>query len=157
MLRLTQATIDDLPVVNHIIEAAISRWNLAERVKRLSLSSYLYSNLDLQQYTILLAKMNRDIVGIISYEQAENNDISLNKNILFIHGIYVAPDFQLQGVGTYLINAVEKITKKNKLSGILIKAHKEAVPFYIKNNFTPIQVTDIKRDYPDRYWKSIES
>lgn len=157
MLKLTQATIDDLPDINNIIELAISSWNLPQRVKRLSLSSYLYDELDLQHYTIFLAQVNNNTIGIISYEQAESKDVSLEKNVLFVHGLYVAPDFQRQGAGSFLIHAVEKIAKKNNLGGILIKAQKEAIPFYLKNKFMQIQATNARREYPERYWKSIES
>lgn len=157
MLHLEQATIQDLPRINEIIEAAIMQWHLPERVKRLSLSSYRYNEFDLQQYVILLAKTAGEIVGIISYEQTESKDVIIANNALSIHGIYVAPDFQRKGVGTFLIHAAENIARHLGLNSIEVKAQKDAIPFYTKNNFFQIQTTNAGTEYPARYLKSLNS
>ncbi len=39
-----------LDAINHVIEAAVMIWDLPERVKRLSLSSYYYTEQDLNHY-----------------------------------------------------------------------------------------------------------
>jgi hypothetical protein len=61
----------DLDAVNQIIERAVKTWNLPERVKRLALPTYLYTEHDLKHLHIMLADYSAaGVIGIAAWEAA---------------------------------------------------------------------------------------
>jgi hypothetical protein len=68
------ATRSDLPDINRIIEAAIMTWNLSDRVKRLTIPTYKYNEMDLHHLEIVVAEEDSTIVGVAAWEQANSTD-----------------------------------------------------------------------------------
>jgi len=61
----------DLDAINAVIEAAVMNWNLPERIKRLALPSYRYTNIDYEHLEILVSEMiDIGIVGVAGCEMA---------------------------------------------------------------------------------------
>lgn len=154
-ITIRPAEIADLDNINKLIEAAIMNWDLPERVKRLSLPSYYYNEIDLQHFDIDVAVHDNKIIAVIAYVQAESGDLPKGKTGLFLHGIYVHPGLQKTGIGSLLITGLEKIASHKKLDGLLVKAQKDAIPFFIKQGMNVLEVTDTNKDYENRYWKEI--
>jgi len=156
-LQIETATLTDLEGINHVIKAAIMQWKLPERIKRLSLSSYLYNELDLKHLDILIVKQNEQVIAVASLEMAEIKNTPLHKSGLLLHGLYVHPANQQQGIGKQLLFEAEKIARIKNVSGLLVKAQKDAVDFFLKQNFIAINTDNTSNQYANLLWCSINS
>ncbi|MCW9030733.1 MAG: GNAT family N-acetyltransferase [Gammaproteobacteria bacterium] len=154
-MNICTATQHDLNGINQVIEAAIMRWNLPERVKRLSLPSYFYNELDLHHFEIIVAKQDDNIIGIASWERADNKDTPGNQSGLLLHGLYVHPDNQNQGIGKELLKAAENAAREKGLAGILVKAQADAVNYFLKQGMAEVEIKNTARDYAHRLWKVV--
>lgn len=155
-LRLRQGSVDDLQAVNELVTTCVSGWDIPERVKRLSMSSYLYSPLDLQHLTLFIVENQADeIIGVAAIEEAETTDLPASSRGLLLHGIYVSPDNQQQGVGKQLLRKAIDAVKSRRLTGLLVKAQADATGFFIAQGFDSLPVTDDSRDYPHRFWLAV--
>ena len=153
-ISLRVVTAADLDDINRVIDAAILTWDLPERVKRLSLSSYHYNDLDLQHYTILVAVQADQIVGVVAWD-TQVHQLANQQQGLLLHGIYVHPDHQQQGIGTRMFNRAEQAVIATKLDGLLVKAQKDAEAFYQSRGMHKLAVTDSQREFAARYWKPV--
>lgn len=129
-------------------------WNLPERVKHLSLPSYRYSEHDLAHQSIVVAQQEQRIVGVAAWEKAEPADTPDGQPALFLHGIYVDPQQQRQGVGRKLFAAAEHAACEQALAGLLVKAQADAVPFFTALGLHRLEVKNTARDYSNRFWKA---
>lgn len=158
VIRLRAAKPADLDNINNVIEAAIMTWNLAERVKRLSLPSYRYTLLDFEHLEFIVAEDGQqNIIAVAAYEPAETKDTPEQQSGLLLHGLYVHPAEKNHGLGTQLFKAVENIAKEKSFDGLLVKAQKDAVGFFKKSGMQPLTVTNLDKDYKDRFWKSLQA
>ncbi len=153
-LEIRQADSDDLDASNQIITAAVMNWDLSERVKRLSLPSYLYKEIDLQFFQIYLASSQNKPVAVLTLEN-ELVNINNNSNALLIHGLYVHPHQQTGGIGSQLINVAEQQARLKNANGLLVKAQKDAEGFFIRMGMQKLTIENESRDYAGRYWKAI--
>ena len=148
--------VPDLPGVNRLIGAAVMDWDLPERVKRLSLPSYRYSEQDLQHLSLLVAEhANRGLVGVAAWEPADPADVPGNGQTLLLHGLYVLPKLQRGGIGSRLVERVERIGSEKGFEGLLVKAQIRAAGFFRALGMTSLPVRDSARDYPHRFWKPL--
>lgn len=92
-VKLRTANIADLEGINRVIASAVMSWKLAERVKRLSLSSHQYSDFDFRHLQFVIAltdnSPNARIVGIAAWEDADALNTPPGKRAMLLHGIYV--------------------------------------------------------------------
>ena len=154
-IKIEAAKQTDLNTINHVIEAAIMKWNLPERVKRLSLASYFYTELDLKHFEIVVAKQDKKIVAVASWEAADTKDTPQHKSGLLLHGLYVNPDIQRQGVGKKLLQAAENAAQAKGVSGLLVKAQPDAIDFFLHHKMHEVKIQDSSRDYAHRLWKPV--
>jgi predicted N-acetyltransferase YhbS len=152
--KIRPAGKDDLDAINRIIEAAIMTWDLADRVKRLTIPTYKYNELDLQHLEIVVAERQGRILGVAAWEQANTIDAPKNKTALLLHGVYVDPEHHRQGIGHLLFAAAEQAVSKRQLDGLLVKAQKGSEPFYIAQGMSKLAVEDEKREFENRFWKA---
>ena len=155
MFQLRKAITHDLPAINQVIEAAVMTWDLSDRVKRLSLPSYYYNEIDLQHFEIMVAEQAKQIVGVAAWEKADSKDTPVQQNSLLLHGLYVHPDVKNQGIATQLLHAAENTAQSQGLNGLLVKAQTDAIGFFIKQGMVPVKVLDPTRDYANRLWKPV--
>jgi len=148
-IAIRNADKDDLDAVNHVITAAVMGWQLPERVIRLSLSSYVYNETDLQHLQLVIAAIDDNIVGVLSLDHDQPD------NAMLIHGLFVNPDQQHRGVGTRLFERAILIAQQQQCSGLLVRSHKDATGFFTAMGMTRLDVNDQQRDYQERYWKQI--
>jgi GNAT superfamily N-acetyltransferase len=152
-VALRSAQRADLDGLNAVVTACIMRWDLPERVKRLTLNSYLYHSHDLDHLDILLAVTEEaKIVGVAAFEPAAPADLPKGQCGLSLHGLYVEPNYQHHGVGGRLVGAVLEQVRVRHLNGLLVKAQSGAVGFFLQQGFKHLPVEDPDRDYPHRYW-----
>lgn len=152
--ELRPAGSTDLPALNAVIEAAVMGWHLPERVKRLALPSYRYTEHDLDHLELWVAQAPRGIVGVIALEPADERELPDGKHGLLLHGLYVHPDHQHQGIGTRLLQFAEQQVRKRKLDGLLVRAQSAAGDFFSRHAMRLLPADDA-RDYQNRYWKSV--
>ncbi len=142
----------DLDAINHIIEAAIMTWELPERVKRLSLTSYLYTNLDFDHLEMVVAQdVRQSIIGLAAWEQADAKDTPSERTGLALHGIYVDPSRHHQGIGRQLFRHAQQAVRKYHCDGLLVKAQRDAKGFFISQGMNRLPVEDHSRQYENRF------
>lgn len=155
-VHLRRGSVEDLATVNGVIERAVMGWNLPERVKRLSLPSYRYSPHDLQHLQLWVAEdTGHSIIGAAAWEPADSREIPAGKTALLLHGLYVDPSRQRQGVGARLLDAALAAAREEGCDGLLVKAQPDAEGFFAARGLQRLSVEDPSRDYPHRFWRSV--
>ena len=132
-------------------------WPLPDRVKRLSLPSYKYNELDLKYLEILVVE-NDDgmILGVVAWQQAENDIAPKHKTALLLHGLYVDPAQHRRGVGSKLFHASENAAKAMGLDGLLAKVKLGSELFYQVHVMQKLAVENADREFLNRYWKAVK-
>jgi GNAT superfamily N-acetyltransferase len=131
-------------------------WDLPERVKRLSLSSYRYSELDLKHLHMMVAEdASHTLIGVAAWEAAENKDLPAGKTALLLHGLYVLPQHHHRGIGGRLFQAALSAVKEKRLHGLLVKAQEDASGFFAAQGMIKLEADDPARHYAHRYYKDV--
>jgi len=130
-------------------------WDLPERVKQLTVSSYYYHEYDFEHFRILVAEIGDEIVGVVAWE-LQPILIQDEKKVLVLHGLFVNPRYHKKGVGTLLFQFAEKAAKKEQCDGLLVRAQKDAESFFQRMGMKKLDVVDDRRDYAHRYWKALK-
>jgi GNAT superfamily N-acetyltransferase len=157
-VHLRQARHEDFAALNGVIERAVMTWQLAERVKRLSLPSYRYHPHDLGHLHILVAEdAEHTIIGVAAWEPASPRDLPVGQRGLLLHGLYVDPMHLRRGVGTHLLGAALAAAQAQAqgFDGLLVKAQADANGFFEKQGMQRLPVEDPARDYPHRFWQAV--
>ncbi len=155
-LSLRPATTADLGRLNAVIKAAVLSWSLPERVKRLSLPSYLYQPHDLEHLRLVVAESSAEgMVGVAAWEPASPGDAPTGTKAMLLHGIYVRPQLHRSGIGSMLLDAAAKAARQAGYDGLLVKANPDAQAFFVARGLDPLPVEDPTRDYPYRYWRPL--
>lgn len=129
-------------------------WSLPERVKRLVLPSYRYTEHDLTHLEMIVAETAAaGVVGVAAWEEAEAKDIPDGRSGLLLHGLYVSPESQRRGIGARLLDAALVALAERKLDGLLVKAQADAAPFFQARGMVALPVAKPERDYPNRFWR----
>ena len=81
-IHIRPAEAGDLRVINRTIESAVMNWPMKDRVKRLSVSSFQYDEVDLDHFELLVAEFGEEIVGVVAWEPGQ------------LHGLFVLPVLQ---------------------------------------------------------------
>lgn len=130
-------------------------WDLPERVKQLSVSSYYYQEFDFDHYRILVAEIGGEIVGVVAWEM-QPVTIQENKKALVLHGLFVHPKNHKKGIGTQLFQFFEKAGQKEQCDGLIVRAQKDAEGFFHHMGMKRLDVVDDRRDYAHRFWKALK-
>lgn len=158
-MNIRPARLADLESINRVISAAVMTWDLPERVKRLALSSYHYHAVDFAHFGMCVAEQHDQIVGVAAWEPADPRDLpdelAVGAHGLLLHGLYVDPSHQRQGLGRLLLQSVLQAAQQASVAGVLVKAQSDAVPFFRALGWTELAVRDRVRDYPHRYWQAL--
>jgi GNAT superfamily N-acetyltransferase len=155
-IRLRPATSADLAAINAVIERAVMTWQLPERVKRLALPTYRYHPHDLEHLNIVVAENNElGIIGVAAWEPANPRDLPPGQTGLLLHGLYIDPVRQRQGIGGQLLDSAMRVASAQDFDGLLVKAQPGAERFFLACGLEPLPVTDAERDYPHRFWKAV--
>jgi GNAT superfamily N-acetyltransferase len=146
---------EDIAALNGVIARAVMSWNLPERVKRLSLPSYRYQPHDLGHLHLVVAEdAAHEIVGVAAWEEANPRDTPAGKRGLLLHGLYVDPANQHQGIGSRLLDAALAAAREGGYDGLLVKAQADANGFFAARGLMRLPVENPERDYPHRYWQA---
>ena len=156
LVRLRPAMLEDLDAINSVVETAVMTWDLPERVKRLVLPSYHYTEVDLKHLEIVVAVDARQhILGVAAWEQADIRDTPQGQLGLLLHGLYVLPAYHHQGIGRQLFQAASDSALKHRVDGLLVKVQQNANGFFDAMGMSQLPAEDAMRHYSNRYWKSM--
>lgn len=152
-VTLRPATTADLPALNEIVERAVMTWQLAERVKRLSLPSYRYHAHDFAHMHGVVAEGVAGVLrGVAVWDTADARDTPPGRRGLLLHGLYVDPAHQRAGIGSRLLDAAADAARHGSYDGLLVKAQADANGFFAARGLVKLAVVDSLRDYPHRFW-----
>ncbi len=153
-IQTRPANASDLDAINALISLCVMGWDLPERVKRLSIGSYQYNELDLQHLHLFVAlDSSGHIVGVVALEEADTSELPGAQTGLLLHGLYTSPDNQRQGIGKKLLKLAFDRVRDQQLNGLLVKAQADANSYFQKQGFSLLPVVDHNKDYPHRWWK----
>jgi GNAT superfamily N-acetyltransferase len=151
----SQETPATLPAINDVLASSIAAWNLSDRLYRLSINAYRYSESDWIDHQFYgLRDQNNTLLAILVLND-DASELPGDQSCLQIHGLYVHSDHRHQGLGQRLIEEALDLAKRRHLDALFVKAHESAVSFFKKQRFEHIPVTDEVRDYPHRLVRSI--
>ncbi len=157
-LQLRPARAGDLEAVNAVIERAVMTWDLPDRVKRLSLPLYRYDAHDLENLqAVLFESAGQRVVAVGTWEPAEADDLPDGRSGLLLHGLYVDPELDGNGLGSRLLQAAEDTARACGVDGVLVRAQRDAEGFFLSRGFERLPVSDVDQDYPHRLWKRVTS
>ena len=152
-VNLRPACRADLARINEIITSAVQTWDLPERVKRLALPSYHYTEYDLEHLAIEVAEdREASMLGVAAWEPVAATDCPEGRRALLLHGIYVDPLRQRRGTGSRLLQAAVAAARQQSYDGLLVKAQADADGFFSSQGLRQLAVTDENRDYGNRFW-----
>jgi GNAT superfamily N-acetyltransferase len=142
----------DLRAINRIIESAVMNWPTQKRLKQLAVRPLQYDEVDLAQYEVLVAEVHGEVVGVAVWD-AEAATLLPNGEGGLLHGLYVLPLFQRQGVGRKLMEAVFAVAAERNLPGLLIKAQRVSRS-YFEHQGLELRAAN-EDEYPWQYWKRL--
>jgi GNAT superfamily N-acetyltransferase len=144
----------DLCLINRIVEQTVSSWGLPERVYRLTKPLLAYSETDLSfMRAILVLNAERNAIGTALWETGHLESAAKQTSSLFLHGLYVLPEFQRQGIGTRLIDHVSRYARKAGYNGIEIKAWRDSEPFFLRLGFNDLADAHESILHPRQLWR----
>ena len=150
---LRSAGAADLDQINALIGRAVMTWALPERVKRLALPSYHYKAHELEHLAILVAEdAETGLAGVAAWEPAAERDCPQGRRGLLLHGLYVDPDRQGQGVGTSLLASAAASVRAQGYDGLLVKAQNDAQGFFEARGLERLLARNPEQDYANRFW-----
>lgn len=145
----------DLAAINTVIAEAIATWRLPERVKRLALPVYRYTEADLGHLSLRVLDPFGDPAGVAAWEPAGPRDGPDGQPALLLHGLYVRPAWHRRGMGLRLLEDGEALARAAGRSGLVVRAQADAEAFFAARGFTRLMVQDAARDYAARWWRPV--
>lgn len=149
---------EDLDAINQLVAEAIADWPLPERVHRLALPAYRYTEADLMFLEAVVREEAGQVVGVATWETAEARELPGGAATgLLLHGLYVARSARGAGVGRQLVAACQEAARAADAEGVLVKAQTSAAGFFARVGFRRVPVRDRDRDFEQRYWWPVEA
>ena len=140
-----------LPPVNAMILRAVDGWDLPPRVKRLAGPSHCYDEVDLTTMDIRYLGAPAKPTGVLALETLGVEEAP-EQPAWRIHGIYVDPDAQGQGLGAQLLRDAQRRARGESVAFLTVRAQKDAVGFFKAQGFTPLVPANPERAYPHQFF-----
>lgn len=140
-INVRSAVASDLRAINRTIESAVMNWPMHERVKRMSVSSLQYDASDLDDFDMLVAEFREELVGVAAWQPGQ------------LHGLFVLPILQKQGIGRELMKAVFNAAREKQVNGLLIKSQRVSRSYFEHIGLEPVATNE--GEYPWQYWKQL--
>ena len=152
------ATKADLPAINAVVEQAVMGWPLGERIKALSLPLLRYQDIDMDDFEFLLWETQQGAVGVAAWAAAAPTRTGDGRLAALLHGLYVKPGHQQQGVGRNLQAVVCQHAQVRGIELIVVKAERVAVSYFERCDYERVPGGMLARcEYPHLFWRSTEN
>ena len=162
---IRQADSRDLKAINGIIESAVMAWPLPERVKRLSLPVLKYDSIDMENLRMLVFERDgapggehgdecgRVIAGVAAWgEEAPAGEQAL------LHGLFVDPDLQGEGIGRALQQAVFTQAEELGMRAVVLRAERVSIGYFESCGYEAVPPSpEAGNAYPYRYRKPLSA
>lgn len=129
-LDIETVTTDELGTVNAIIAAAVLGWPMAARLKRVAVGVLSYDTLDLREMEMLLARVGGSPAGVAAWDPATVLHGRDGWSGVLLHGLYVHPEWQGNGVGTALQHAVADQATDLGFDALVVKSERVSVGYF---------------------------
>jgi predicted N-acetyltransferase YhbS len=147
-LLFSKGTAADLPAINRIVSSAVMSWPMAERVKRLSVPVLCYDATDLTQFDVFVCERLGHPIGVALFDLRHDQDAAL------LHGLYVLPIIQNQGVGNALMTAVFDAVRQQGIGGAWVRSERVSTQFFAQAQLERVSPRG-PDDYPNLFFKAI--
>lgn len=156
-IELLDTAVADLATVNCIVAEASRAWNLTPRLRRLAVPTLLYDEADLKQMSVALARSHDGPdVAVALWEESAAPKSPQGARAVLLHGLYVAAVAQHRGVGSSLLNFVEKWSASRQFARVELRAWRHADPFFIAHGYRPPAAHEQANLFPRRLRKSLK-
>lgn len=155
-IKVAEAS-NSIEAINALVADAMKRWELSDRLYRLSLKAYQYTSSDWIDHRFDAWMDDDTLAGIVVTTDALDDDLTHRSSGLLIHGLYVARHHQGKGAGGQLIHTALTLAAAQGVDGCFVKAHETAVSFFQHQGFELLPVVDTARDYPYRLFRSVKN
>ncbi|MFA7243851.1 MAG: GNAT family N-acetyltransferase [Patescibacteria group bacterium] len=100
---------------------------------------------DEQNALVVVAEVDNKIVGFLyaTIEREDDNEVARGYNRISVDEVSVLPNHARRGVGSQLLQEVEKWAKIKKISDLTVLVYdfnKNAINFYSKNGYVPYSI-----------------
>ena len=146
----------ELTRVNEVVAASLGSWGLPARVRRLALPSLLYDEVDLEQMSVVLVEEPKSGVAVGAWEAAAGRDAVPGSRSVLLHGLYVIPSSQGQGLGTALLELASHWMLARGFDAITARVWRESEAFFRNRGFVPLTRSDTAGSYPRRMWRALK-
>ena len=161
MLRFANAKAADLDTINALITTAIGTWPVSERLKRLAALPLRYNWADFQDFEMVLCYKAAAEIGVAVWQPDAPIQVSDSNQAILLHGLYVAPDAQGQGVGRGLLEELAKRALMRKQDTLYVRAERFAVGFFRRVGGRQLAAHEGpeagEQAYPHRFLMSVEA
>ncbi|MGR8919367.1 MAG: GNAT family N-acetyltransferase [Gammaproteobacteria bacterium] len=145
----------ELARVNEIVAAAVLDWPLHERVRRLAVPVLQYDAVEFADYHVLVHEVGHELTGVAVLDASPPADIRRG-HACTLHGIYVSPQEQRQGVGRGLVDAAATLARELGFDGMGVRAERVSTGFFDRCGFGHI-APGPDCVYPHFYWLPLAS
>ena len=146
--RYRLALMSDLDSINQLIQAAVTNWPLPLRLKRRAVPVLQYDPLDFDHLTLFVCESDAEILGVAAI------DLDHAPGKALLHGLFVLPTVQGNGIGKQLMQMSFNWAEKNQLEAVVIRAERVSVPYFQRQGLTTIESLE-PNDYPHQFEKTL--
>ena len=120
---------EDAEACSRIIKTSLSRRMQADSRKRILSETTPSGLVKEKKKQYFVCEQGGKIAGIGALVKKENE----------VTTMYIHPKFRGKGIGTKILNSIEKEAKKRKIKKLVLYTHDPAFKFYLKNGFSIIK------------------
>ena len=134
-------------MINQIMQEAVSRWQLTDRLLRLTLPLLRYQDEDFKTMSISMVSENKEPLGFVSWHHVQTTRHSIPDS-LSLHGLYIRPEAQARGFGKQLLFYAENHARAVGASRLELKAWRDAESYFRNLGFAAKDSIEQEKHYP---------
>ena len=120
----------DLNTVNGLILDAIGVWPISARLSRLVALPLRYDAVDFQDFEMVLCYKAAAESGVAIWQPDASIQGDDYNQAALLHGLYVAPSAQDQGIGRALVKEIAQRASRCQRDTLYVRAERFAVEFF---------------------------
>ena len=129
-LRFETATQADLEKINILVAEAVGTWPTSERLKRLAALPLRYNWADFQDFEMVLCYKAAAEIGVAVWQPDALIRLQNGDQVAWLHGLYVAPSAQGQGIGRELLREIARRASLRHRYSLYVRAERFATGFF---------------------------